>query len=266
MARMIHGVSASKTNKIRKKLTMSAQPCSAITLPEIGGLVTDYTQKLSGRRARHWHRALKMLARQEHPLVQIDKLFQPFAFRTHASHFEADIIGNPSSLFERYCDFHKIGSTGNLLECFQQRESCGQPLFKTHFTKEDEPWIVSVTLGSILSTEEKNDLSFQQLIQKAAEEFDLHPCETIDGLIGISYLLKRQIEKPLRYMTGDVLICTPDLLMGEESSHRAPFFEIGHRDGFNAHACPIQVNKKTICNWRDIGNGSLRLLFMTTLG
>jgi hypothetical protein len=153
-----------------------------VTLEELLTLERRETEQLLGKKGRFWFNARKRLAQGENPFIPSEKILKGVWTRKGFG-FE-DFIVEP-----HLDELMKLGM-----------QVCKD--FSNTFTntavwkpspedlKKPNSDIVAVRLGDLLSTEERLNFSYAQMLRKATSEHLLESCDIFWGLISILNLVK----------------------------------------------------------------------------
>lgn len=174
---------------------MSAQDAnsSGITLPEIGGLMKDMIDKLLGKNGRRWLVWWKHFLRKENPWLPTKKFF---SFRAGAA---------PLSMGDVLISLNQAGlPTPEFI-----RENADHPYFKPFYSELEnyknfpEFSLVAIRVSDLLSSEERATFTYSDIL-KRVEDMGFTPCDVLNGLIGVRYLVEDQTQtlenKPLSFV------------------------------------------------------------------
>jgi hypothetical protein len=207
-----------------KKVTdhMNAQTSKAkkpITPDKASKLLASVISKLmtgdeSSR--KRFYEALRKLDRGENPFISFIQI---------CTNYFIDDGDKNVALLREVDELQKAGFNINpeLMTLFEDVFSYSQrPIYLPSVRRNCN--VVMVRITDILKNEEeRNTFTYSQFIDKAAEEFDLYPCDLFNGLRAISTLNPDN-------QTGSYFIGLPTpLVITGLSGSRIPYIEIGRR-------------------------------------
>lgn len=199
------------------------QTYSDITLPEFGGLMRDMMDKLTGKRAQFWFRALKRLLRRENVWPNFEKL----AEEVRTSYRAVTGLLDENTLIE---DLKKLGvsvddSVSKLAE-WEIKKRAGELTLGNHQQYD----VIAVRLGDLLSRDEMEKLTVEEVLTKA-EECGFDRSDLWSGLL-VAKKLAQETKKatlpPHMMGTGKLyVICTKVLKAhGDDKWDRLPSFHL----------------------------------------
>jgi hypothetical protein len=176
-------------------------PCSDITLAQVAGLNQNLAERLLGKNRYLWLKAYKRFLRMENPWIPMERVLE-----VPANHHTGQSIERQRQRLERL----HIG-TGNL-QFLEASAGKGSAFLLETPIKSDLPLpvhhVVMVELKDLLSTEERCTFTYEQMLEKAREEFGLDWCSLLFGLEACAIILESLRAVTPHNSSAGIVVCT----------------------------------------------------------
>jgi len=221
--------------------------CSVITLPEIGGLIKNLLDYLGGKRAQFWLKALKRFLRKENPWIPFQKVIEvPPRMQTSTS-IEDQLEKLRKAGIDVFQDLPRIEKEARLSgDCILLEAPLNLGIDLPQHS------VVAVRAEDLLSVEERLKLNYQQILEKAKEEYGLDWCSLAQGLDAWEVLVEENKNEDEQDRNLVCFICTkPFRLSGDipEDIFRIPMMSasVGKmtksgKDDERGYACMYSLN------------------------
>lgn len=203
---------------------MNKNKCSDITLVEITGLIQDLFGKLTGKRPQLWLKAFKLFLRKQNPWIPFKEIL---VVPNRTKEASADAIDRRINIMKRF-DELGIEIWKGLGNHYHKILAPGTP---SMFPIRGAHSVVSVDATDLLTLEEIKKFSYEDILKKAEREYDLYPCDILEGVEAMEHIVKETQKSP--YSDQEKirhLICSKTIeVEGEESKsvsfeRRIPMF------------------------------------------